>query len=132
MLHQWMICALVFHQKLKGIFKTLASKCLSTNEINTLYISDWLATMFISKDRNKLGILSLYKSSKIFYKKNIKCPLVSIYCDINTLGAVEHSKSQRNTWLCLVLIYDRSSKLQDYTWLRTEHYIQTGVQLKSK
>ena len=52
------------------------------------------------------------KSSKLFYKRNIKGPLVPIYCDINTLAAVEHSRSQRNSWLCLVFLYDFSLALQ--------------------
>jgi hypothetical protein len=41
---------------------------------------------------------------KIFHKSNIKRSLVSIYCDINTLEVVQHSRTQRNTWLRLARV----------------------------
>jgi hypothetical protein len=43
------------------------------------------------------AFLRTFQHFKIFYKSNIKRPLVSIYCDINTLEVVEHSRSHRNT-----------------------------------
>ena len=63
--------------------------------------SDWLVTKSY-QSTDTLSICS-HKNSKILY---IKCPLVSIYSDINTLQAVEHSISQRNTQLCLKYLYD--------------------------
>ena len=44
------------------------------------------------------------KTSKIFYKSNIKRTLMSLYCDINTLEGVEQEKSKRNTRLRLVFL----------------------------
>ena len=62
--------------------------------------ADWLATMFISEDRD----IAHTKAWEIYYKSNIKRSFMSVYCDIKTLEGVEHSKSKRNTQLRLMFL----------------------------
>ena len=64
--------------------------------------SAWLATVFISEDRDTLSIRS-YKSSKLLNKRNIKGPIVSTYCDINSLGAVEQKSKKHSSTPCVSL-----------------------------
>jgi hypothetical protein len=50
---------------------------------------------------------------------------VSIYCDINTLRVVEHLRSRRKAWLCLMFLLNFSRALQLPSCLN--HSIQTCI-----
>ena len=87
-----------------------------------------MATVFISEDRDTLSIL-LYKSSKIFYKRHIKCPLVSIYLGYKHCGSCRALKKVKETLsyaLCFsttsLLLY-RSQRVYITVYRHARHFI---------
>jgi hypothetical protein len=53
--------------------------------------------ILIFRRGGNIGISSIIISIKHIYLRNIKRPRVSIYCDINTKGVVEHERRLRGT-----------------------------------